>query len=103
MVGNVETRQAPPVLRMTYDEYHAWLDEDRHAEWVDGEVIVQMPATFQHALGVAFLTTLLGLFASQTRSGIVLTAPFEMLILDGRVAREPDILFVATANAGRIA
>lgn len=32
----------PRMLRMSYEEYRAWADEDVHAEWVDGEVIVSM-------------------------------------------------------------
>ena len=30
-------------LRMSYEEFLQWADEDVHAEWVDGEVIVHMP------------------------------------------------------------
>jgi hypothetical protein len=35
-------------LRMSYEEFLAWADEDVHAEWVDGEVIVQMPPQVPH-------------------------------------------------------
>ena len=30
-------------LRMSYEEYLAWANEDVRAEWVNGEVIVHMP------------------------------------------------------------
>ena len=33
----------PERLRMSYEDYLQWADEDVHAEWVDGEVIIQMP------------------------------------------------------------
>ena len=41
-------------LRMGYEEYLDWSDEDTHAEWVDGEVIVFMPVTLAHQLLVGF-------------------------------------------------
>ena len=30
-------------LKMTYQEFLAWVAEDKHAEWVEGEVIVFIP------------------------------------------------------------
>ena len=42
-------------LRMSYDEYLARAEEDIHAEWVDGEVILQMPPKQPHQLVVVFL------------------------------------------------
>jgi hypothetical protein len=33
----IEPAAASPPLRMTYEEFLAWADEDTHAEWVDGE------------------------------------------------------------------
>ncbi len=34
-------------LRMTYEEFLAWADEDTLAEWVEGEVIMTSPASLQ--------------------------------------------------------
>ncbi len=56
------TRQAAPAeqrLRMSYEEYHEWADEDAHAEWVNGEVIVFTPAKPRHADLIGWLVTLL--------------------------------------------
>jgi len=39
-----ENHPFPPVLNMNYQEFLEWANEDVHAEWVNGEVIIQMPA-----------------------------------------------------------
>lgn len=89
-------------LRMSYEEFLDWSDEDTHAEWIDGEVIVFMPPTTHHQNVVSFLLTLLRLFTSFLGRGVVLTAPYEMKLWDERPSREPDILFVAKEHAERI-
>lgn len=89
-------------LAMTYEEFLAWSDEDVHAEWVDGEVIVFMPPKRIHQRLVLFLSNLVAQYARRFDLGEVLIAPFEMRILDGRVTREPDLLFVAREHAERL-
>lgn len=82
-------------LRMSYEEYLAWADEDVHAEWVNGEVIVQMPPKEPHQRVVAFFVQLMGLFTQLLQLGRLLPAPFEMRATPDGPAREPDLLFVA--------
>ena len=89
-------------LKMSYEEFLAWADEDVHAEWVHGEVIVFMPPKTRHQLIAWFLSSLLGLYIDFFRLGHLLTAPFEMKVSPGGSAREPDILFVATSNLARL-
>jgi len=89
-------------LRMSYEEYLAWADEDVHAEWVSGEVIVQMPPKLRHQRVVKFLLELLDLFAQLSRLGTVLCAPFEMRATPDGPAREPDLLFVAQEHLARL-
>lgn len=89
-------------LKMTYEEFLAWADEDVHAEWVDGEVIVHMPPKDRHQNVVAFLITLLRLFADFFDLGQVRTAPFEMKLAPDGPSREPDILLVMQENLDRI-
>ena len=98
---------APPApsgrrLTMDYREFLSWANEDVHAEWVDGEVTVFMPPSVLHQRVVGFLYVLLSWYARRFNLGEVLMAPLEMLILDGRSSREPDLLFVARAHADRI-
>ncbi|MFQ5854975.1 MAG: Uma2 family endonuclease [Anaerolineae bacterium] len=105
--GPEQVTETPPEegrrLRMTYEEFLAWADEDVHAEWVDGEVIVHMPPKTIHQDIATFLVALLRFFAQFFQLGKVLTAPYEMKVdpPDGP-AREPDILFVATENLARL-
>ncbi len=93
----------PRRLRMSYEEFLAWADEDVHAEWVAGEVVVQMPPKEWHQNVVTFLATLLRLYAEFFGLGRVLAAPFEMKLGGPEgPAREPDILFVARARLDRL-
>lgn len=89
-------------LKMTYDEFLAWADEDVHAEWVDGEVTVFVPPSIRHQRLVSLLHYLLGLYADLRDLGEVLIAPVEMRLVPGKSSREPDLLFVARANLARL-
>ncbi|MFQ5812662.1 MAG: Uma2 family endonuclease [Anaerolineae bacterium] len=98
--------KAPPEetrrLRMTYEEFLAWADEDVHAEWEDGEVIIFMPPKTRHQDIGGFLYALLRFFVDFFQLGKVLTAPFEVKVDPDSPAREPDILFVAQENLNRL-
>ena len=89
-------------LKMTYEEFLAWADEDVHAEWVDGEVIIHMTAKQRHQAVVGFLMTLFDLFNQFFRLGRFLTAPYQMKLSPEGSGREPDILFVAREHASRL-
>ncbi len=96
-----QTHQAQR-LRMSYEEYLTWANEDVQAEWVNGEVIVHMPPKPQHQRVVAFLMQLLGLFARLFQLGELLPAPLEMRATPDGPAREPDLLFVAREHRERL-
>lgn len=85
---------------MTFDEFLAWADEDTHAEWVEGKVVMPSPASARHQMIQQFLATLLGLYVDAHDLGVVLPAPF-LMRLAGR-GREPDLLYVASEHADRI-
>lgn len=87
---------------MSYAEYIAWADEDVHAEWVDGEVIVQIPPYDVHQIVLNFLNHLLHLYVEFQQLGVVLIAPFEMRLLSEKSARQPDILVITTEDLGRL-
>ena len=87
---------------MTFEAYLACDDEHGLAEWVVGEVVRRMPATEPHRRIVEFLLALLRAFVRLRGLGRVIGAPFTMRALPGGNAREPDLLFVATANLGRL-
>lgn len=88
-------------LRMSYEEYLAWAGEDVHAEWVNGEVIVQMPSKPRHQQVVAFLLRLLGLFIELFETGRLLLS-LEMRATPDGPARQPDLLFVAREHLDRL-
>jgi Uma2 family endonuclease len=87
-------QKVPPPGPVTFEEYLAWCDEDTHAEWVDGEIIMMSPASDQHQNLVEFLITTLRLFNESQQAGWVRIAPFIMRTTVHPSGREPDILFV---------
>jgi Uma2 family endonuclease len=89
-------------LRMSYEEYVAWAGEDVHAEWVNGEVIVQIPPKEPHQRVVAFLMPLMTLFIQLFKLGRLLPAPFEMRAKPDGPAREPELAFVALEHLDRL-
>jgi Uma2 family endonuclease len=95
-------------LKMSYEEFLAWSDEDTHAEWValseenKGEVIVFMPPKTLHQRVIGFLHSLLDLFVNLFDLGVVVVAPLEMQVARQGSSREPDILFVAQENLARL-
>jgi len=89
-------------LKMTYEEFLQWADEDVPAEWVDGEVFLISPASHRHQLLAGFLSTMLRFFVETRHAGVILTAPFQMKLGPKLPGREPDILFVAREHLDRL-
>ncbi len=95
-------RPEAPAKKMTYEEFLAWCDEDTWAEWVDGEVIVLTPASEKHQALRGFLEAILSIYTQQHDLGRVIGAPFQMKTGPELPGREPDILFIARENLGRL-
>lgn len=96
--SDTEHVQIAPVARptpRTWEEFLAERDEDTHAEWVDGQVILMSPASSDHQLLKVFLVQVLGLYLEQHPQGLILDAPFLMRLPTRPSGREPDILFIA--------
>lgn len=89
-------------LTMSYAEFLAWSVEERHAEWVNGEVIVFAPPKNRHQSVVGFLHILISLFANLFDLGVTRVAPFEMRAQPNGSAREPDLLFIAREHQDRL-
>jgi len=87
-------------MKMSYQEFLEWCDEDTWAEWVDGEVIMTSPASRRHQEIALFLGQVIGLYVEQLGSGRVLVPPFQMKL--ERSGREPDLLFVAREHLDRL-
>jgi Uma2 family endonuclease len=86
-------------LRMTYEEFLAWADEDTLAEWVDGEVRMSSPASDQHQDIARFFTAILSAYVETHHLGIIRPTPFQMRLAQS--SREPDLLFLATEHLTR--
>lgn len=100
--GLASERKIPPKEKMTWEEFLAWTDEDTHAEWVDGEIIMTMPTGRRHQEIVFFLLTLLKKYARDNALGEVLFAPFLMRLSFKPSGREPDILFIQQKHLARL-
>jgi len=86
--------------RMSYEEFLAWANEDTHAEWVDGRIVMPSPVSLRHQQIKNFLFAVLSKHAALFDAGIVTDGPFQMKM--ARNGREPDILFVAKAHLARL-
>lgn len=94
--------EQPTRLRMTYEEFLQWADEDVHAEWINGEVIVHRPPKNFHQVIVECLERLLALFVEAYGLGLVRIAPFEMRLQVGGESYEPDIRVLRRENLSRL-
>jgi Uma2 family endonuclease len=96
------TETKPNRLKMSYEAFLEWADEDTRAEWANGEVIIHMPPKDIHQVTLGFLYRLLGLFVDLYSLGQIRLAPFEVKLKPTGSSREPDIFFVATPNLARL-
>lgn len=95
--------EAKAPSKLSFEGFLEWLDEDTWAEWVDGEVIMLSPASERHQDIRGFLEAILTIYAQERGLGRVLGAPFLMRLSEEmRRGREPDLLFVAKENLGRL-
>lgn len=85
-------------LRMSYEEYLAWSDEDVFAEWKEGEVIVHMPVKDRHQRVIVLLSTVINLFIDFYHLGVLRLGPEEVRLGPRGPSREPDLFFVATEH-----
>ena len=91
----------PAPLKMTYEEFLAWVDEDTRAEWVNGEVVFMGQVSKLHQEVGRFLIVLLNLFVEARQLGEIFYESFPMKPGADLPGRLPDILFVAQENLSR--
>ncbi|MPZ15872.1 MAG: Uma2 family endonuclease [Chloroflexi bacterium] len=93
----------PPAGKLSFEEFHDWLDEDTWAEWVKGEVQMVSPARRHHQEVTSLLLIVFRFWAEAHERGTVLQAPFLMRLPEPPgSAREPDLLFVAREHLDRL-
>jgi Uma2 family endonuclease len=98
---DIATRE-PPKLHMSYEEFLRWSGEDKHVEWVNGEVIEFMPPLKPHQKLSGFLFSLLQFFVKVFNLGEVLEAPFEVRLTPEGPSREPDVIFISNTHLDRL-
>lgn len=89
-----------PTQKMCFEEFLQWLDEDTHAEWVDGKVVPMSPIAFDHQEVSGFLLEILRSFVRLRSAGVVCYEPFQMRLPNS--SRSPDLLYVSNANLHRL-
>lgn len=87
-----------PSVKMTEDEFVRWADEDTHAEWVNGEVVIKMPIDRIHGAIQFWLRSLIQAFVMKRRLGFVEGPQFTMRMPTGPTRRDPDVMFVSAAR-----
>jgi Uma2 family endonuclease len=86
--------------KMSWEDFYAWTNEDRIAEWVDGEVIMPSPVSVRHQRIANFIYRALFGYVELHAAGEVLNTPIMMKLADS--AREPDVMFVRSAHLERL-
>ena len=88
--------------RWTYEEYYR-LDDDRRYELYNGELIPMQPPSPSpgHQREALELTVILREFVRTKKLGEVFVAPLDV-IFDDKNTAQPDIIFIAKANAGLV-
>lgn len=91
----------PPQGQWT--EYHFYLlpETNQKVELANGELIVSPSATPKHQLISLELTYQLSTFVRVQKSGIVLNAPLDVRLDEGKI-RQPDVFFVLNENRDRV-
>jgi Uma2 family endonuclease len=90
--------RAPAGRHMTEAEFVEWCDEETHAEWVDGELIVLAPENSRHNFALGFLLHLFEGFVVHHDLGRVLFEKVQIRLAKIRRRREPDLIFVAKSR-----
>jgi Uma2 family endonuclease len=94
--------EAKPPMKMTYEEFLAWADEDTRAEWVNGEVVFMGQVSKLHQIVGGFLINIISFFVEAHQLGQVFYESFQMKTGDNLPGRLPDIIFVANENLSRV-
>ncbi|MBI2232251.1 MAG: Uma2 family endonuclease [Deltaproteobacteria bacterium] len=85
--------------QFTYEDYLLFPDDGKRHEIIDGDHCVTPAPKTKHQKVSFNLTIAIGSFVKQRGLGLVLAAPFDVILSDEDVV-QPDLLFVSTARAG---
>ena len=86
--------------RARRDRFYDEITEDTKAEFINGQVVMQSPATYNHVTAVKLLTKLLDTYVERHHLGYV--GAEKMLVVLPRNDYEPDICFFGRAKASQL-
>ncbi|HEY3231525.1 MAG TPA: Uma2 family endonuclease [Roseiflexaceae bacterium] len=92
-------QKVPPPGPVSFEEFLEWCDDETHAEWVDGEIMMAPPPNTEHQMIRDFLVKILGVYVEARELGAVISAPYLMRLPSRPSGREPDLLFVSKERA----
>ena len=87
---------------MAFEQFLDWVDDEKHAEWVYGKVIVHRPVPLPHAEMETFLVYLLMVYIKRGADGTLVTDPFLMRPAPELPCRAPDIAYVTKEHRARL-
>ncbi len=90
-----------PATPWTYEDYLDFPDDGKRYEIVDGEVFVTPAPNTRHQDIVGLLFRRIGDHVERHGGGRVFVAPYDAILSPTNVV-QPDIVFVADADTGRI-
>jgi Uma2 family endonuclease len=102
MASTITTpERSAAAIRMSWEEF---LNHDFEgiAEWVDGEVRIDMSVTEAHSRMVGFLIELLRAFCEATGAGVVRHEPHLVRLQPGGRGRAPDVLLLLEEHRDRL-
>ena len=83
--------------RMSFEQFCDLIDEDQKAHLIDGVMIMESPASYTHEDLFGFLNSILRIYVSQKKLGIILGSRFLIRFSD-YTGFEPDLLFVSNSR-----
>lgn len=101
LTGVIADEPDQVLVNLSYEEFLREF-EGQFAEWEDGKVVLMSPVSIKHQLLLQFLLRLIAEFTESHMLGLALMAPFQMRLAKIRRGREPDLIFIKSANFARL-
>ena len=87
---------------MSCDEFLNWDDDQTFGEWVDGEIELMSPASWEHGQLEKFLVRILTDYCDERCGGEIFQSQFVMRLDSVRTGRLPDVGYVSKEHLDRI-
>jgi len=60
------------------ETFEAWCNEDTRAEYLDGEIIMHSPASFEHETFLPRLTSIMEIYVGEKNLGVICGSNFQI-------------------------